>query len=548
MEIVDLILIGTDASTVNWPLGRILSTDADPTNIDRALNEVLKDSSTSAVLCWNIKLGSPDSGEVLRLLDSPVDVWHSGLLLGTSGQPGIIDFVSPTWMLNRDPDSSIEATSWRISLNAALIRTEVLRQMGTLNGSFSNLQVAGLELGHRFITKGVLVRYSPSLVQNRVEVEDSQKANFVEEVKFIYHRYGRFWTLWALIRVLLSQYVSVLEVLSALRVLLYKRENSPTFRRQPSEVELKPLSVSIVIPTLDRYPYLRKLLQGLKLQRYIPYEIIIVDQTEESRRETTIAEEFSDLPLKLFYQKEPGQCSSRNRALNAASGDCILFLDDDDEVQPDLIEYHVANLQKYEAEVSCGVADEIGAGPLPENFRYLRFSDVFPTNNTMIRREILEMSGLFDLAYDRGQRADGDLGMRIYLSGCRMILDPSISVLHHHAPTGGLRQHNARVITYAISRRSLFKKQIPSVTEMYLAKRYFTPRQVSEMVWMRAAFTFVLRGQPLKKVLKFLLGLLYLPLVTTRILKNANRADDLLKTYPQIPYPGSSNESPFDYQ
>ncbi|MEJ7712205.1 MAG: hypothetical protein WKF84_20670 [Pyrinomonadaceae bacterium] len=58
---------------------------------------------------------------------------------------------------------------------------------------------------------------------------------------------------------------------------------------------------------------------------------------------------------------------------------------------------------------------------MPEAFTYLRASDT-PTNNTLIRKDVLSKSGLFDLAYDRGQRADGDLGMRIYLSGAVMIL------------------------------------------------------------------------------------------------------------------------------
>ena len=80
---------------------------------------------------------------------------------------------------------------------------------------------------------------------------------------------------------------------------------------------------------------------------------------------------------------------------------------------------------------------------LPDAFTLRRASDVFPTNNTMLRKSALRLSGLFDLAYEHGPRADGDLGMRLYLSGARMLLDPEIRVLHHHAPSGGLRTHKA---------------------------------------------------------------------------------------------------------
>ena len=108
--------------------------------------------------------------------------------------------------------------------------------------------------------------------------------------------------------------------------------------------------------------------------------------------------------------------------------------------------------------MSSGVADEVGAGALPADFRLLRASDVFPTNNTMIRRDILGRSGLFDLAYNHRPRADGDLGIRNYLAGAFMILNPAISVLHHHAASGGLRKHKARTVTNAMSRKSIFQR------------------------------------------------------------------------------------------
>src|SRR5260370_5210673 len=170
-------------------------------------------------------------------------------------------------------------------------------------------------------------------------------------------------------------------------------------------------------------------------------------------------------------------------------------MDDDDEVPASLIEDHLKNLNRFQADVSSGVADEVGAGPLPHDFTFVGASDVFPTNNTMIHRNVLERSGLFDLAYERGQRADGDLGMRVYLSGARMVLNPGISVLHHHAPGGGLRTHKARVVTYASSRRRFTVGQAPSATQIYLARRYFSPRQDREMLLPGVLLTFTIPGR-----------------------------------------------------
>src|SRR5207248_2025531 len=177
----------------------------------------------------------------------------------------------------------------------------------------------------------------------------------------------------------------------------------------------------------------------------------------------------------------------------------------------DLIELHLQTLVEFDAEVSSGVADEVAAGPLPTDFCLLRASDVFPTNNTMIRREVLRRSGLFDLAYNRGQRADHDLGIRIYLGGALMILNPTISVLHHHAPRGGLRKHKARVVTYASSRKRLLHRNLASATEMYLGSRYFSDTQLREMLWLRVLGTFSARGGCFRKATKAFVSAILLP-------------------------------------
>ncbi len=231
----------------------------------------------------------------------------------------------------------------------------------------------------------------------------------------------------------------------------------------------------MLIPTVDRYPYLDTLLEQLREQTVKAFEIIIVDQTARDRRQTDLAARFPDLPLRVFVLDQAGQCSSRNAGLEASRGDYILFVDDDDEVPPDLIERHLESLARFRSEASCGVAEEVGAGPLPEGFRTIRMSDVFPTNNTLLRKSALGRSGLFDLAYDRGARADGDLGMRLYLGGTLMVLNPEITLLHHHAPSGGLRIHKARVRTYASSRQRISDRHLPAKTEIYLWRRYFRP-------------------------------------------------------------------------
>lgn len=544
---VDLVwLDGADAPP--WPAGRVIRAEGRPWTLARVISEELTRTEAQAWLFWSSRLGPPDAAKVEEALARPGDVWHAGLRLGLGGLPATIDFVAPTWMLNRDPSPAIEATSWRLSLEACLVRTEVLRRLGGVRPEFETLAAGALELGHRWIMRGALMRHAPWLLP---EVSSGAPQLPLEDaMRFVYYRFGRFWLRWSLLRAVLTKGAGLRDA-RAIRLRL-ERESvlvAPPPLREASGAGLSEPrafreTVTVLIPTVDRYPYLEKLLANLQRQTVRPLEILVVDQTSAGRRRKDLAASFPDLPLRVFHLDRAGQCSSRNTGLDAARGDYVLFLDDDDEVAPDLIARHLESLERFRSDVSSGVAEEDGAGPLPEAFRLIRASDVFPTNNSLIVKKALLRSGLFDLTYDRGARADADLGMRLYLGGCLMVLNPEIQVLHHHAPTGGLRTHGARVITYASSRKRLTHRHIPATTEIYLARRFFSPRQVREMLWLQTAATFAFKGAPLRRMLKVLVGAALLPDTLRQVRRRNRNAGALLREGPKIPALPEASSTP----
>jgi glycosyltransferase involved in cell wall biosynthesis len=420
-----------------------------------------------------------------------------------------------------------------------LVRVEVLRQRGFLHSGFVDLDAAALEWGHRCIRRGVILRHLPALIFALVP-QLAPCLSLVDELRFMRLRYGVKWQLWASFRMLLSDEVSLLDLLRANRTLSSENsplESAPFQKDSDSSAENldKHGRVSVLIPTIERYQYLKVLLSQLREQTYPAYEIIIVDQTPVPAQDKALYAAFTDLPMKVIFLEQAGQCASRNAGLQAACGEYVLFIDDDDEIRQDLIETHLRHLWRCRGEVSSGVAHEVGAGLLPADFTYARVSDVFPTNNSLIRRSILERSGLFDLAFDHGARADADLGMRLYFSGALMLLNPAIDVLHHHAPRGGLRTHKARVITYASSRASLVQRHLPSATEIYLSQRYFSPRQVRETFWLAVFSSFVLTGPLWRRILKALICFLLLPDTILRLWQKNRQAEQLGRLHPTIP-------------
>ena len=111
---VELVWLGR-GDPPHWSLGKVHRVDSSCVAIADCLAGELGKSKAEAWLFWDGRLGPPSPDRVEEVLGRPGDVWHAGLQLGMAGLPTTIDFVAPAWMLNRDPDPSIEATSWRLS-------------------------------------------------------------------------------------------------------------------------------------------------------------------------------------------------------------------------------------------------------------------------------------------------------------------------------------------------------------------------------------------------------------------------------------------------
>jgi GT2 family glycosyltransferase len=493
---IDLVLIDSGARSALWRGGRVYCVAGDPGSLAAGAAAAL-DAPARAdfVLFWDAALGAPDEAAIAAIARLPGDVWHAGLRLGLGGLPRAIDYVDPVWRFNRDPDPDRAATSWRLSLRACLARPAVLERLGGPDPHFTTLAGASLELGHRWIRRGAMLRHVAGLLPRAAETPAAPVLPLSDEIRFLRLRYGRLWAAWACARlwrhgagfgrtVRAWRQAQPPAAAPANGVLHDPEAAAPALPDAPA--------VSVLIPTLDRYPHLFHLLAGLRSQTIPPLEIIVVDQTGGEGRDETWPGRFADLPLRVVRRDEAGQCTSRNAGLQLARGDVVLFLDDDDEVPPDLIAAHLAFMHRFAVDASCGVAEEAGRGALPVDFTLIRASDVFPTNNTLLRVAALAGSGLFDLAFERGERADHDLGTRLYLSGAQLGLNPAAAVLHLHAPRGGLRAHGARVVTRSASRASLLTRHFLAPTEAYLWFRHFTAAQAGEAALIRTIAT--LRG------------------------------------------------------
>lgn len=115
---------------------------------------------------------------------------------------------------------------------------------------------------------------------------------------------------------------------------------APETEDPPSPPGEEALALSVVIPTLGRTARLRQTLESLLLCRPCADEVIVVDgEGSESTREVVELLRGNRASPRLTYlATEPGLTRQRNHGLAAASGDVVVFFDDDMrlDLTPDL--------------------------------------------------------------------------------------------------------------------------------------------------------------------------------------------------------------------
>ena len=132
------------------------------------------------------------------------------------------------------------------------------------------------------------------------------------------------------------------------------------------------LKTSVIIPTYNRPSELHNCIKSILDQTHKPDEVIVID--DGNLREPPLLKECENAGIKYIYRKkdDPDMSKSRNEGVLLATGDIILFFDDDVILIPDYIEQI---LRVYENDKKREVF-AVGGVPIKEtNFKvrdYLR--------------------------------------------------------------------------------------------------------------------------------------------------------------------------------
>lgn len=112
--------------------------------------------------------------------------------------------------------------------------------------------------------------------------------------------------------------------------------------------------VSIIVPVYNREAYVEQCINSLINQTYKNIEIIVVDDGSTDRS-GEICETFAseDVRVKVVHQENGGVSHARNVGVSHAQGEYISFVDSDDYVTPEYVEYLLGLLETKGAELAC---------------------------------------------------------------------------------------------------------------------------------------------------------------------------------------------------
>jgi len=210
--------------------------------------------------------------------------------------------------------------------------------------------------------------------------------------------------------------------------------------------------ISVVIPTKNRAALLAEAIDRVESQT-IPrdqYELIVIDNdSTDDTRSVLEQKTHAYSNLRSALQEKPGAAATRNAGLRLAKSDLILFIDDDVQAEPGLVQAHLEWQSKHRN------ASVIGAVSMPWGdtsdpfLRYLRDHRIlnpytpskgpidfsyYHTCNVSTPTQMLLNVGGFNENFRIYGMEDIELGYRLEKAGSRMMFAQDARAVHYRFP------------------------------------------------------------------------------------------------------------------
>jgi glycosyltransferase involved in cell wall biosynthesis len=207
------------------------------------------------------------------------------------------------------------------------------------------------------------------------------------------------------------------------------------------------LTISVVIPTYNGVHKIAALLESLTRQTVRPSEVIVMSDGSTDNTGSVVAQFHGRIMnLRFLEQENQGRSRVRNNGFRHATGDVVVFFDDDMSLTPTVIERHKAfhlqhsglycgnsvevvsadrtDVQNYKAMLTVKWTDKYAPGITKLSFENLFFTAA----NCSVRRELFLELGGFDERLNDAE--DFDLGYRALERGYSVYFDKENITVH----------------------------------------------------------------------------------------------------------------------
>lgn len=214
---------------------------------------------------------------------------------------------------------------------------------------------------------------------------------------------------------------------------------------------VKPIDVSIIVPTFNRSHWLGEALKSLANQAVgdtLTYEIIVADNNSTDATEQVVRAFASTTEVPTTYVRETarGDAQARNAGLAQARGKWFAFFDDDQFAPETWLVELVRCARMTQAAVVGGPVflaiddrQRQAMGRICREFmREIDLSDEIieyrgkqlpGTGNALVRADVMKVLGGFSLDFPSGG-SDSDFFLRVRAAGHRMIYTPKAPIRH----------------------------------------------------------------------------------------------------------------------
>lgn len=374
-----------------------------------------------------------------------------------------IKYTQPSWQFN------IQLASSKCFASCYIEEQDI--PQGIIDDRFETLSARLGDAGYNLCIRGRLLQSSTGEVTKQHELPPP---TLKDEYTFVRKYWGAPWASFALLVRMFTFKNPFKEIGAYISSRKVKRINAyaqPFIDEsyngfQSSIINACPL-VAVIIPTLNRYTYLKDVLYDLEKQSYKNFEVLVFDQSDNF--DSGFYKQFS-LPIKVHHQKEKLLWTARNNAVKATAAEYLLFFDDDSRVNENWIHEHLKCIDFYNADISAGVSLATVGQKIPASYSYFRWADQFDSGNAMVKRSVFKSIGLFDEKFNGQRMGDGEFGYRAYLNGFKSISNPLASRVHLKVSSGGLREIGSW--DGFRPKKWFAPKPLPSV--VYLYKKYLS--------------------------------------------------------------------------